>query len=194
MGVDIISSSLGFHAFDNPADNYRLSQLDGRTAMVSRTASMLAGKGMVLVNSAGNDGMASWKKINVPADAADIITVGAVTPDRRNASFSSIGPTADGRVKPDVMAPGSPTAVITGRGTIIKDVGTSFAAPLVAGLTACLWQALPDKTAYDIIRLVRGSADNNAAPDNIYGYGIPNFWKAYLTGRHEAAGKTPADR
>ena len=194
VGADIISSSLGFHAFDNPADNYRLSQLDGRTAMVSRTASMLAGKGMVLVNSAGNDGMASWKKINVPADAADIITVGAVTPDRRNASFSSIGPTADGRVKPDVMAPGSPTAVITGRGTIIKDVGTSFAAPLVAGLTACLWQALPDKTAYDIIRLVRGSADNNAAPDNIYGYGIPDFWKAYLTGRHEAADKTPADR
>ena len=143
VGADIISSSLGFHAFDDPTANYKLSQLDGRTALISRTAAMLAGKGIV---------------------------------------------------KPDVMAPGSPTAVITGRGTIIKDVGTSFAAPLVAGLTACLWQALPDKTAYDIIRLVRGSADNNAAPDNIYGYGIPDFWKAYLTGRHEAAGKTPADR
>ena len=144
---------------------------------------MLADKGIVLVNSAGNDGMAAWKKVNVPADASDIITVGAVTPDRRNASFSSIGPTADSRVKPDVMALGSPTAVITGRGTIIKDVGTSFSTPLVAGMVACLWQALPCKTAKDIIRLVRGSADNTATPDNIYGYGIPDFWKAYKMGR-----------
>ena len=144
---------------------------------------MLAAKGILLVNSAGNDGMAPWKKINVPADADNIITVGAVTPDRRNATFSSIGPTADGRVKPDVMAQGSPTAVITGRGTIIKDVGTSFSTPLVAGLAACLWQALPGKTASDMVRLIRKCADNTAAPDNIYGYGIPDFWKAYEMGK-----------
>lgn len=185
-GADIISSSLGFHSFDTSSDNYKLSQLDGRTAMISRTASMLAGKGIVLVCSAGNDGMASWKKINVPADATDIITVGSVTPDRRNASFSSIGPTADGRIKPDVMALGSPTTVITGRGTIIKDVGTSFSTPVVAGLVACLWQALPGLTAKDIIRLVRNSADNRLTPDNIYGYGIPDFWKAYQEGRDGA--------
>lgn len=182
VGVDIITSSLGFHAFDNPYDNYDYRQLDGRTAMISRTASMLAGKGIVLVNSAGNDGMAAWKKINVPADATDIITVGAVTPELRNAAFSSVGPTADGRVKPDVMALGSPTSVITGRGTIIKDVGTSFSTPLVAGMVACLWQALPGKTAKDIIRLVIESSDNYATPDNIYGYGIPDFWKAYQGG------------
>ena len=184
-GVDIISSSLGFHAFDEPSANYKLSQLDGRTALISRTASMLAAKGIVLVCSAGNDGMASWKKINVPADADEIITVGAVTPDRRNAAFSSIGPTADGRVKPDVMALGSPTAVITGRGTIIRDVGTSFSAPLVAGMVACLWQALPDATARDIIALVRRCASNYATPDNINGYGIPDFWKAAVEGNHE---------
>lgn len=180
--MDIISSSLGFHAFDNPDDNYDYRQLDGHTALISRTASMLAGKGIVLVNSAGNDGMAAWKKINVPADATDIITVGAVTPERRNAAFSSVGPTADGRVKPDVMALGSPTSVITGRGTIIKDVGTSFSTPLVAGMVACLWQALPGKTAKDIIRLVLDSCDNTAAPDNIYGYGVPDFWRAYERG------------
>ena len=182
VGVDIISSSLGFHAFDNSDDNYDYRQLDGHTALISRTASMLAGKGIVLVNSAGNDGMAAWKKINVPADATDIITVGAVTPERRNAAFSSVGPTADGRVKPDVMALGSPTSVITGRGTIIKDVGTSFSTPLVAGMVACLWQALPGKTAKDIIRLVLDSCDNTAAPDNIYGYGVPDFWRAYERG------------
>lgn len=185
VGVDIISSSLGFHAFDNSADNYNYQQLDGRTAMISRTASMLADKGIILVNSAGNDGMAAWKKINVPADATDIITVGAVTPDGRNASFSSIGNTADGRIKPDVMALGSPTAVITGRGTIIKDVGTSFSTPVVAGMVACLWQAMLGKTAREIISLVRKCSDNTDTPDNIYGYGIPDFWKAYKTGRAE---------
>lgn len=183
VGVDIISSSLGFHAFDNPADNYLYRQLDGHTALISRTASILAGKGIVLVNSAGNDGMAAWKKINVPADATDIITVGAITPEHRNAAFSSLGPTADGRVKPDVMALGSPACVITGRGTIIRDVGTSFSTPLVAGMVACLWQALPGKTAKEIIRLVIDSSDNRATPDNIYGYGVPDFWKAYVEGK-----------
>ena len=146
---------------------------------------MLAGKGIVLVSSAGNDGMASWKKINVPADADEIITVGAVTPDLRNAAFSSIGPTADGRIKPDVMALGSPAAVITGRGTIIRDVGTSFSAPLVAGMVACLWQALPYATARDIIALVRRCSSNYATPDNIYGYGVPDFWKAVIDGNGE---------
>ena len=144
---------------------------------------MLARKGIVLVNSAGNDGMGAWKRINFPADATDIITVGAVTPGRKNAAFSSVGPTADGRVKPDVMATGSPAAVVTGRGTISKDVGTSFSTPLVCGMTACLWQALRDKTALEIIDLVRRSGNNCSTPDNIYGYGIPDFWKAYTSGK-----------
>lgn len=181
VGVDIISSSLGFHDFDDSSYNYKYSQLDGHTSFISATASMLASKGMILVNSAGNDGMSSWKKINVPADADDILTVGAVSPNRRNASFSSIGPTADDRVKPDIMALGSPASVITGRGTIIKDMGTSFSAPIVSGMVACLWQALRDKTALEIIDIVRRCADNYSTPDNIYGYGIPDFWRAYAT-------------
>lgn len=183
VGADIISSSLGFHAFDDSSTDYRYSDLDGRTSLISATASMLAGKGMVLVNSAGNDGMATWKKINVPADADNILTVGAVSPNRRNAAFSSVGPTADGRIKPDVMSMGCPTSVITGRGTIIKDMGTSFSTPLVAGMVACLWQALRDKTAGEIIELVRRSADNHANPDNIYGYGVPDFNKALEMGK-----------
>ncbi len=183
VGVDIISSSLGFHSFDDTETNYSYHQLDGKTAMISRTASMLASKGIILVNSAGNDGMSAWKKINVPADAYDIITVGAVTPSGHNAPFSSIGPTADGRIKPDVMALGSPTAVITGRGTIIKDMGTSFATPVVAGLVACLWQALKGKTAKEIIEIVKNSANNLNTPDNIYGYGIPDLWNAYTSAR-----------
>lgn len=183
VGCDIISSSLGFNSFDNKADNYSYRDLDGKTAMISRTASMLSAKGMILVNSAGNDGMGVWKKINVPADAMDILSVGAVSPNKRNAAFSSIGPSADGRVKPDIMALGSPTAVITGRGTILRDMGTSFSTPVVSGLVACLWQALKNKSATEIMRLVRQSGDNTASPDNISGYGIPDFWKAYNNGR-----------
>lgn len=178
VGVDVISSSLGYHSFDIKGDNYTYAHLDGHTAMISNTASMLADKGIVLVNSAGNDGMGTWKKINVPADADNILTVGAVTPDCRNAAFSSVGPTADGRIKPDIMALGSPTAVVTGRGTIIKDIGTSFSTPVISGLVACLWQACPSLTAKEIINLVRRCSDNTSCPDNIYGYGIPNFRKA----------------
>lgn len=182
VGADIINSSLGFHDFDCHADDYTYAQIDGHTAFISRAASMLASKGIVLVNSAGNDGMGTWKAINVPADADDILTVGSISPNRRNTPFSSVGPTADGRIKPDVMALGSPTAVITGRGTIIMDIGTSFSAPQIAGLVACLWQALPDKTAKEIIELVRRSGDNYATPNNILGYGVPDFERAYAEG------------
>ena len=178
-GVDVINSSLGYHHFDDPSQNYDYCQLDGFSSMISRTASMLARKGIILVNSAGNDGMGTWKKINVPADANDIITVGAVSTNGSNAAFSSIGPTADGRVKPDVMALGSPTSVITGRGVISKDIGTSFSAPLVAGMIACLWQAFPEKTAMEIMEMVRKGGSRADCPDNIYGYGIPDFWSIY---------------
>jgi len=140
---------------------------------------MLASKGILLVNSVGNEGMGQWKRINFPSDAENILTVGAVSADGKNAAFSSIGPTTDGRIKPDVMALGSPASVITGRGTVSKNVGTSFAAPQVAGLAACLWQALPNLTASEIISLIRSSGSQADSPDNIMGYGIPNFWQAY---------------
>lgn len=182
-GVDVINSSLGYHDFDEESMNHRYAEQDGQTTLISRTASLCADKGIICVNSAGNDGMGSWKKINFPADARDILTVGSVTETGINAPFSAVGPTADGRIKPDVMAWGSPTAVITGRGAIINDNGTSFSAPLVAGMVACLWQALPDKTARQIIKLVKLSGSNQRHPDNIYGYGIPDFWEAYQTGK-----------
>ena len=183
MGVDVINSSLGYHDFDDKSTNHRYADMDGETTLISHTASMLAGKGIVLVNSAGNDGMGTWKKINFPADAKRIITVGSVTPMGVNAAFCGVGPTQDGRIKPDVMAYGSPTSVISGRGTIVDEMGTSFSAPLVAGLVACLWQALPNKSASELIDLVIASGNNVATPNNIYGYGVPDFWKAYNAGR-----------
>ena len=185
VGVDIISSSLGYNDFDNHPDYYHQRDLDGSTSFISRSASLLARKGIILVNSAGNSGMGPWKKIVFPADANDILTVGAVNTDKKNAPFSGVGPTQDGRVKPDVMALGSPASLISGRGTIVRDMGTSFSTPIVTGLVACLWQAFPEKTALDIINLVRQTSNNYEKPDNIYGYGLPNFWRAYMIGRIE---------
>ncbi len=182
VGVDIINSSLGYNDYDGDSTYYHQRDLDGNTALISRTASMLARKGIILVNSAGNSGMGPWKKITFPADANDILTVGALNQEKKNAPFSGVGPTQDGRVKPDVMALGSPACLISGRGTIVRDMGTSFSTPIVAGLVACLWQALPGKTALEIIDLVRQACSSHQQPDNIYGYGIPNFWKAYMVG------------
>ncbi len=182
VGADIISSSLGYNEYDS-LSYYHQHDLDGQTTLISHTASMLAQKGIILVNSAGNSGMGPWKKISFPADAHDILTVGAVNEDKKNAPFCGVGPTQDGRVKPDVMALGSPTSLISGRGSIVRDMGTSFSTPLVTGLVACLWQALPEKTALEIIDLVRQTSSNYQKPDNIYGYGIPNFWRAYMIGK-----------
>lgn len=183
LGVDVINSSLGYHDFDDVKTNHLYWELDGEMALISHTASMCADKGIICVNSAGNDGMGVWKKINFPADAKDILTVGSINEQGKNAAFSAVGPTADGRIKPDVMAFGSPASVITGRGAIINDNGTSFSSPLIAGMTACLWQALPHKTAKQIIKLVKMAGNNQQHPDNIYGYGVPDFWKAYQTGK-----------
>lgn len=183
VGADIINSSLGYNEFDRHYGDHHYSEMDGHATPISHAASMLAGKGIILVNSAGNTGMGTWKKIAFPADADDILTVGAVTPTRDNAPFSGVGDTRDGRVKPDLMALGSPATMVSARGTVIEDMGTSFAAPIVCGMVACLWQALPQLTARQIIALCRRSGDNASHPDNIFGYGIPDFGKAWEAGR-----------
>lgn len=183
VGVDVINSSLGYNEFYDKSTSHTYRQLDGHTAQITKAAARLASKGIILTNSAGNDGAKTWKKICFPADADGILTVGAMRPDSINAIFSSVGPTADGRVKPDVMAIGSPCAAITGFGLIFWVSGTSFSSPITCGMVACLWQALPHLTATEIMNLIRRSSDRAAYPDNIYGYGIPDFGKAYLEGK-----------
>lgn len=178
VGVDVVCSSLGYNVFDDAVWNYAYRQLDGRHALMSRQASRMADKGMVLVCSAGNAGQGTWKKITIPADAHDVLAVGAVDEQGVLAPFSSIGNTADGRVKPDVVAVGKPAAVIRADGTCGWADGTSFAAPVVCGLVACLWQALPSLTARELIDRVREAGHQAACPDNIYGYGEPDFWHA----------------
>ena len=178
VGVDVVNTSLGYFSFNDAMDNYTYRELDGHTSLMAASASRAADKGILVVCSAGNSGMDSWKKITPPADAEHVLTVGAVDSLRMNAPFSSIGNTADGRVKPDIVAQGESVALYSLNGTVVTADGTSFSTPLLCGGVACLWQAFPDKTPLQIIDAVRRSGNNAAHPDNIYGYGIPNLWEA----------------
>ena len=182
IGADLINSSLGYTHWDGDSIGPYYRDLNGRTSFVSQTASMLASKGIVLCSAAGNEGCTQWHKISVPADANDILTVGAVSQDSTIALFSSLGPSQDGRVKPDVCGPGEGVSVIDGAGALTTNNGTSFASPIICGLVACLWQALPGLNAKQIIDIVRSSADRHQWPDNVFGYGIPDFMKAYNIG------------
>ncbi len=179
IGADIVNTSLGYFSFDDPADNYTYQELDGHTSLMTASASRAADKGMLVVCSAGNAGATTWKKITPPADAVNVLTVGAVDSTRLNASFSSIGNTSDNRIKPDIMSMGVYTAVTDKSGSIVHANGTSFASPVFCGLVACLWQACPWLTVRQLIDIIHQASDRNDHPDNIYGYGITNIWEAY---------------
>ena len=174
-GVDVISSSLGYTSFDAPFPPHTYADLNGRTAVGSLAAVLAARAGMLVLNSAGNEGNNAWHYVSVPADADSIISVGAVDSLRRHASFSSYGPTADGRLKPTLAAMGVASAVVTAAGAVVRGSGTSYACPELAGLAAGLWQAHPRLSAQQIIQALTRTASQAAAPDNVLGYGIPDF-------------------
>ncbi|RVT71349.1 T9SS type A sorting domain-containing protein [Flavobacterium sufflavum] len=182
LGVDIISSSLGYTDFDNPAYNHNYSDRNGTSTFISKGAEIAFSRGMLVVVSSGNDGGTKSPYIGAPADAPSVIAVGAVKADKTIAGFSSIGPSFDGRIKPDVMAQGEKTVVSDENGNSIFLSGTSFSAPIISGMLACLWQAYPDKTNQEIKELMLESATKYAAPDNQYGYGIPDFGLALNKG------------
>ncbi len=177
VGADVVNTSLGYSKYDDPADKIKYHEMDGHTCLASRTASMMASKGMVLCNSAGNEGDNQWKLISVPADADDVLTVGALTPEGNNTDFSSLGNSADRRIKPDVMAMGQDCTVLSTRGTLTTANGTSFASPIMCGAVTCYWQAHPTLTALEVVKAVRALGDNVNHPDNVYGYGTPDFSK-----------------
>ena len=179
VGVDVINTSLGYYSFDEGYEAYRYRNLDGHYSLMSHTASMAADKGMVVVCSAGNAGNDTWKKITPPADAENVITVGALTRELTNTVFSSLGNTTDGRVKPDVMAIGGNATVSSTGGTVSRANGTSFASPILCGVVACFWQACPWLTAKQVVKTVQQAGDRVDCPDNVYGYGIPDLWRAY---------------
>lgn len=181
VGVDVVNTSLGYYEFDDKTMSYRYRDLDGHASLMSHSASLAADKGLLVVCSAGNSGRGAWKKITPPGDAKNVLTVGAVNRDLVNADFSSVGNTTDGRIKPDVMAVGVFSAVTGNDGTVSHANGTSFASPTLCGLVACFWQACPWLTAKQVIKAIQQAGDRKDYPDNIFGYGIPDIWKAYQT-------------
>lgn len=179
LGCCVVNSSLGYTKFDDTTRVRSYADLNGQTSRASRAAQIAAAKGMLICNSAGNEGNNEWKHISCPADSKDILSVGAVDPNRNRAPFSSMGPTADGRIKPDVCAQGFFAVVGGQNGKTSLASGTSFASPIMAGMVTCLRQAFPSKTNFEIMEAVRLSASQASHPDTLLGYGIPDFLWAF---------------
>ena len=175
-GADLISSSLGYYKFDNSSYNYTYDNFYNNSTIVSKGAAYAAEKGMIVTNSAGNEGNNSWKYLLFPADVDSVCSVGAVNASGDIASFSSYG--YAGRVKPDIVSVGSNTVVYSGSG-VGNGSGTSFANPNINGLIACLWQAFPAYNNITILDAVYAGASQYNNPDNRYGYGIPDMKAAY---------------
>lgn len=178
-GVDIITTSLGYNDFFNDDSmDYSVEDMDGQTAISTQAANYAAARGIVIIASAGNIGADDWRITTAPADSENVISVGAISENESLAAFSAVGPTADGRIKPDVVALGVSTRLMTSSGSIAFQNGTSFSAPLIAGLAAGLIEAFPEMTASEIRDAIRASGDRADVPDNFYGYGIPGFIRA----------------
>lgn len=182
LGIDIVTTSLGYTSFDDTTMNHSHAQLDGQTVPASRAASMAYKKGLILTNSAGNEGNKAWRTISVPSDASHALSIGSVTADSIRSSFSSYGITIDGRVKPDIMGMGSSCSVVGENGFITYASGTSYSNPVLAGAIACLWEALPMLTNLEIMAILKRTASHSDLPDSEMGYGIADVYKAYRWG------------
>src|SRR4030095_4114842 len=180
-GADMISSSLGYADFDDPSYNHSYAQRDGNTTIITKGADFAAKKGMIVMNSAGNYGARAddFKYVSCPADGDSVVAVGATDMAGNIASFSSWGPNGAGKIKPNIVSVGQGTTLANTSGNAASGNGTSFSNPNMAGLIACLWQAFPEFSNMEIIDGVEKSAHKYNAPDDRYGYGIPNFRKAF---------------
>lgn len=183
VGVDIINSSLGYSEFDDSSMNFTYADMNGTVSRASRAARIAAQKGIVVCASAGNEGTKPWKYISSPADADGILTVGAVTATGTPSTFSSFGPSSDNRIKPEVCATGTATALVNPAGSIVYGNGTSFSAPIITGLTACYIQLFKTLSNYSVGNLRQNiieSAGLFLQSDNQMGYGLPDFQSVIL--------------
>jgi len=183
LGVDVINTSLGYFGYDNPNYSHTYADMSGNTNFISKGANIAFSRGMIVVASAGNEGGTSEPHVGAPAEATEVIAVGAVTASKTAAGFSSIGPSYDGRVKPNVMAQGQASVLSDDFGNIVTASGTSFSGPIMAGMIASFWQAFPNKTNQEIRQLVQASADRYTSPTAQFGYGIPDFSLALANGK-----------
>ena len=180
IGVDMVSSSLGYTQFDDSRFNYTHEDMDGESTFIAQAANMLVLKGVFVVNSAGNEGDDKWLKIGSPGDVPSVLTVGAVDDKNNISNFSSRGNNANGVIKPDVCALGVKTFVSSTYGSFYRGFGTSYATPIVSGGVALLLQAHPSKTPEEIANALRITAQRNNYPDSLYGYGTVNIYAAHL--------------
>jgi hypothetical protein len=187
-GADIINSSLGYSQFDDDSMDLSYSNMDGNTARITRAADIASSKGMVVVTSAGNLGASNWHYISAPADADSVLAVGAIDANGYIGDFSSRGPTADLRIKPDIVGIGKGTWMADFTSGIRQGNGTSLSAPVITGLVACLWQANRGATSRQIVNAIKKSSDRYSMPDNDYGYGIPDFSLAHVLLKREEPG------
>jgi serine protease AprX len=182
LGAHILVSSLTYRDFDLGEGDYVFSELDGQTALVTLAAEMAAAKGMLVVNAVGNRGL---QGLEPPADGPSVLAVGSVNEEGERSRFSGVGPTFDGRIKPDLVALGENTFLLRSGGEVQRSSGTSYATPLIGGLAACLWQAVGlDKPAAEIKEALLMTASQAQMPDNLLGYGLPQATRSYawLTG------------
>lgn len=182
VGADMISSSLGYVDFNDASFNHSYLQRDGNTAMITIGADLAAKKGILVCNSAGNNGnlTTDFKYVSCPADGDSVLTVGATNVAGLIAGFSSYGPNGAGKIKPDISSVGWGTYLINSSGNVVTGNGTSYSNPLAAGLIASLWQAFPELSNMEIIDAVKRSSNKYSNPDIRYGSGIPNFRLALL--------------
>ncbi len=185
-GADIIQSSIGYSYH-----RYYQEELDGKTSIAAKAALEAARLGVLVINSAGNEGSSRWKTLGTPADADSIISVGAIDPySALAAAFSSVGPTADGRLKPNVCASGTVLA-FTADGRARTMYGTSFAAPLVTGFAACVMQLMPKASNMDILQLIEKSGHLYPYFDYSHGYGVPRA-SYFFKDEDSTIGSSPA--
>lgn len=176
----ILSTSLGYsNGFDVASTNHQYADMEGNSTPITIAADLAAKKGMLVINSAGNEGNNPWRYITAPSDGDSVLCVGAVNAKGVITNFSSRGPSADGRIKPNVCAQGENVAAVSQNENLVWISGTSFSCPITAGMAACLWQAFPNKSNMDIFYAIEKSANLYKAPNDEYGYGIPNFELAY---------------
>jgi serine protease AprX len=182
IGADLINSSLGYTEFDDALTNHTYADMDGNTTFITNGADKAAEKGILVVNSAGNSGgpFDSWKYIGAPADGDSVFSIGAVTAFGTRASFSSLGPTYDRRIKPTVSGQGENSSVYSPWG-LGNGSGTSFSSPIICGMTACYWQAFPQLSNMEVIEAIKAASSQASEPDSLLGWGIPNYELAYTS-------------
>ena len=175
VGVHIINSSLGYTIYNDSLDSHSYADMDGNTTIITNAADLAASRGILVINSAGNSGNNNWHYIGAPADGDSVLAIGAVDAQGNSVSFSSRGPSFDGRVKPNVCALGYQAVVAASDSTIQLASGTSFSSPILSGLAACLWQYNITANNMQIFSLIEQSAHLFSNPNDSLGFGIPNF-------------------